>query len=89
MFRLTGVQPEAEMGWLRYTLGLLLFNGLGVVAVYALQRLQSVLPLNPQAMAAVSPDSAFNTAISFVTNTDWQGYAGEGTSSKPQQATRW
>ncbi len=81
LFRLAGVQPEHESGWLRYAFGLLLFNGLGLLAVYALQRLQGVLPLNPQAMAAVSPDSAFNTAVSFVTNTNWQGYGGESTMS--------
>ena len=56
-------------------------NLLGVIAVYALQRLQHVLPLNPQGLGAVSPDSAFNTAVSFATNTNWQGYAGETTMS--------
>lgn len=81
LYRLAGIRPEAEMGWLQYTLALLLFNGLGVVAVYALQRLQPWLPLNPQAMAGVSPDSSFNTAVSFVTNTNWQGYGGESTMS--------
>ncbi len=81
LFKLAGVCPDEETGWLRYALGLLVFNGLGVLAVYALQRWQAVLPLNPQGMAAVSPDSAFNTAISFVTNTNWQGYGGESTMS--------
>jgi K+-transporting ATPase ATPase A chain len=81
LFRLAGVDPEAGQPWLRYTLGLLVFNGLGVLAVYALQRLQGVLPLNPQGLGAVSPDSAFNTAVSFVTNTNWQGYGGESTMS--------
>src|SRR3989344_3078627 len=81
LFKLAGVRPDEETGWLRYALGLLVFNGLGVLAVYALQRWQAVLPLNPQGMAAVSPDSAFNTAISFVTNTNWQGYGGESTMS--------
>jgi potassium-transporting ATPase potassium-binding subunit len=81
LFKLAGVRAEAEQGWLRYALGLLLFNALGVLAVYALQRLQAVLPLNPQGMAAVTPDSAFNTAVSFVTNTNWQGYGGEATMS--------
>ncbi len=81
LFRLAGIRPEHESGWLRYAFGLLLFNGLGLLAVYALQRLQGVLPLNPQAMAAVAPDSAFNTAVSFVTNTNWQGYGGESTMS--------
>lgn len=81
LFRLAGVAPEREMGWLAYAFGLILFNGLGVLAVYAVQRWQAVLPLNPQALPAVSPDSAFNTAISFVTNTNWQGYGGESTMS--------
>ena len=85
LWRLAGVNPEAESGWLRYTLGLLVFNGLGVLAVYALQRLQAGLPFNPQAFAAVSADSAFNTAISFVTNTNWQGYGGETTMSHGTQ----
>ena len=81
LYRLAGVDADREQGWLAYALGLLLFNGLGVLAVYALQRLQGVLPLNPQGMGAVSPDSAFNTAVSFVTNTNWQGYGGESTMS--------
>jgi K+-transporting ATPase ATPase A chain len=81
LYRLAGVDAEHEQGWLAYALGLLVFNGLGVLAVYALQRLQGGLPLNPQGMSAVSPDSAFNTAISFVTNTNWQGYGGESTMS--------
>ena len=81
LWRVAGVRPEQESGWLAYATGLLVFNGLGVVTVYALQRLQHLLPLNPAGMAAVSPDSAFNTAISFVTNTNWQGYAGEATMS--------
>ncbi len=81
LFKLAGVRPDEETGWLRYALGLLVFNGLGVLAVYALQRWQAVLPLNPQGMAPVAPDSAFNTAISFVTNTNWQGYGGESTMS--------
>ena len=77
LWRLAGVQPSQESGWLRYTLGLLVFNGLGMLSLYALQRFQTVLPLNPQSMAAVTPDSAFNTAVSFMTNTNWQGYGGE------------
>jgi len=81
IYRLGGVRKNKEMGWLHYALALLLFNTLGVFAVYALQRLQLWLPLNPQQMANVSPDSAFNTAVSFVTNTNWQGYAGESTMS--------
>ena len=81
IYRLCGVRPEQEMGWLAYALALLLFNGLGLLVAYALQRLQFWLPLNPQQMPNVSPDSAFNTAISFVTNTNWQGYGGETTMS--------
>jgi len=77
LYRLCGVKADLDMGWLQYALALLLFNGLGVLAVYALQRLQQWLPLNPQALANISPDSSFNTAISFVTNTNWQGYSGE------------
>ncbi len=81
IYRLCGVRPNEDMGWLSYTLALLLFNGLGLLAVYALQRVQLWLPLNPQQFDNVSPDSAFNTAVSFVTNTNWQGYGGETTMS--------
>jgi K+-transporting ATPase ATPase A chain len=81
LYRLCGIEADAEMGWLQYALAVLLFNGLGVVAVYALQRLQVWLPLNPQGMANVSADSSFNTAVSFATNTNWQGYSGEQTMS--------
>ncbi len=69
------------MGWKHYAIALLVFNALGALLVYALQRLQYWLPLNPQHFAAVSPDSSFNTAVSFVTNTNWQGYSGESTMS--------
>ena len=81
IYRLCGIQPDEDMSWKRYALALLLFNVLGLLAVYALQRLQQWLPLNPQHFAAVSPDSAMNTAISFATNTNWQGYGGESTMS--------
>ncbi|TXT27772.1 MAG: K+-transporting ATPase ATPase A chain [Rhodocyclaceae bacterium] len=81
IYRLCGIRPDEEMGWLKYAFAILLFNVLGAVAVYALQRLQADLPLNPQAFANVSPDSAFNTAISFASNTNWQGYGGEATMS--------
>ncbi|MFZ2268360.1 MAG: potassium-transporting ATPase subunit KdpA [Azonexus sp.] len=81
IYRLCGIRQDEEMGWLKYAFAILLFNVLGVLAVYALQRLQANLPLNPQAFPAVSPDSAFNTAISFATNTNWQGYVGEATMS--------
>jgi K+-transporting ATPase ATPase A chain len=81
LFRLAGTSTDQPMKWHQYALALLAFNALGVLAVYALQRFQVMLPLNPAGMAAVSPDSAFNTAISFVTNTNWQGYGGETTIS--------
>ena len=81
LYRLAGVEPGEGMHWKQYTVALLLFNFIGVLAVYALQRFQAALPLNPQGMAAISADSAFNTAISFVTNTNWQGYGGESTMS--------
>jgi potassium-transporting ATPase potassium-binding subunit len=81
IYRLSGVDPAIEMGWKRYATALLVFNSLGALFVYLLQRLQAWLPLNPQHFANVSPDSAFNTAVSFVTNTNWQGYSGESTMS--------
>ena len=81
LYRASGTSANSSMKWSEYALAVLAFNALGVVAVYALQRLQAQLPLNPAGMAAVSPDSAFNTAISFVSNTNWQGYAGESTMS--------
>ena len=77
LYRLAGVRPQEDMGWLRYALALLLFNLLGTLAVYALQRLQAGLPFNPEGMGAIAADSAFNTAISFASNTNWQGYGGE------------
>ena len=81
LYRLAGTSANKTMNWSHYALALLAFNALGVLVVYTLQRLQAWLPLNPAAMAAVSPDSAFNTAVSFVSNTNWQGYAGESTMS--------
>jgi K+-transporting ATPase ATPase A chain len=84
IYRLCGVpagRPEAEMGWKTYAFAMLLFNILGLLVVYALQRLQGLLPLNPQALGAVTPDSSFNTAVSFASNTNWQGYGGETTMS--------
>ena len=80
-YRVSGVDASQEMGWKQYAIALLVFNVLGVLVVYAFQRLQAWLPLNPQQFAAVTPDSSFNTAISFVTNTNWQGYSGESTMS--------
>ncbi|TAL84139.1 MAG: potassium-transporting ATPase subunit KdpA [Rhodanobacter sp.] len=81
IYRLCGIRADEDMGWKRYALAMLLFNVLGVLVVYALQRLQLWLPLNPQHFGAVSPDSSINTAISFATNTNWQGYGGESTMS--------
>ena len=77
----SGVEAKREMRWTEYAVAVLVFNFLGFLAAYALQRLQSVLPLNPAELAAVSPDSSFNTAVSFATNTNWQGYGGESTMS--------
>jgi potassium-transporting ATPase potassium-binding subunit len=81
IYRLCGVDPAHQSGWKRYAGELLLFNALGALALYALQRLQAWLPLNPQSFANVSPYSSFNTAVSFITNTNWQGYSGESTMS--------
>jgi potassium-transporting ATPase potassium-binding subunit len=81
LYRWAGVRPTEEMGWKTYAATMLLFNLAGLLVVYALQRLQGVLPLNPQGLGAVSPDSSFNTAVSFATNTNWQGYSGETTLS--------
>jgi K+-transporting ATPase ATPase A chain len=81
LYRLCGVRQNEEMGWLHYALAILLFNLLGAIAVYALQRLQFWLPINPQKFGNISPDSSFNTAVSFATNTNWQGYSGESTMS--------
>jgi potassium-transporting ATPase potassium-binding subunit len=80
-YRAAGVRPDDEMDWKRYALAMLVFNMAGLAAVYALQRFQHVLPLNPQHLGAITPDSAFNTAMSFATNTNWQGYGGETTMS--------
>lgn len=81
VYRAGGVWPNREMGWKEYALAMLWFNLLGVLAVYLLQRFQGGLPVNPQGLAGVSPDSAFNTAVSFASNTNWQGYGGETTMS--------
>ncbi|QSA97163.1 potassium-transporting ATPase subunit KdpA [Methylococcus sp. EFPC2] len=81
IYRLSGIDPGQEMAWKAYAAAMLLFNLLGVLAVFVLQRLQAYLPLNPQHLANVDPDSAFNTAVSFATNTNWQAYGGETTMS--------
>ncbi|MBK8180182.1 MAG: potassium-transporting ATPase subunit KdpA [Planctomycetes bacterium] len=80
-YRAAGVREEDEMGWKRYGRSVLVFSVVGFLFVFLLQRLQPLLPLNPAAQTAVSPDSSFNTAVSFVTNTNWQGYSGEQTLS--------
>jgi len=80
-YQLCGVNPEEGMSWKTYAFAMILFNIFGVLVVYAIQRLQASLPLNPMAMPAVSPDSSFNTAVSFASNTNWQGYGGESTMS--------
>jgi len=80
-YRVAGVDPLREMDWKENTLALLIFNGLGILLLYALLRLQDILPLNPQQFGAVPPDLSFNTAVSFVTNTNWQAYGGETTLS--------
>ena len=85
IYRLARVDPDAEMDWKAYAMALLLFNLVGVLALYLLQRCQALLPLNPQHFPNIAADSAFNTAISFVTNTSWQGYAGEATMSHLSQ----
>jgi K+-transporting ATPase ATPase A chain len=81
IYRLCGVRPDEEMTWKNYAIAMLLFNFAGLFVLYGLQRLQQFLPLNPQGLGAVSPDSSFNTAVSFATNTNWQGYGGETTMS--------
>ncbi|HET9390785.1 MAG TPA: potassium-transporting ATPase subunit KdpA [Steroidobacteraceae bacterium] len=81
IYRLCAVDPAAEMSWKAYAIALLLFNAVGTLVLYAMQRLQPLLPLNPQHFAGISADSSFNTAVSYVTNTNWQGYSGESTMS--------
>jgi K+-transporting ATPase ATPase A chain len=81
LYRAGGVSAATDMGWKAYAIALLVFNGIGALFVFALQRLQGYLPLNPQSLANISSDSSFNTAVSFVSNTNWQGYGGEQTMS--------
>jgi K+-transporting ATPase ATPase A chain len=81
IYKLIGVDPEQQQGWKTYAVGIVLFNLIGALVVFGLQRLQGMLPLNPSQLGAVSPDSSFNTASSFATNTNWQGYGGESTMS--------
>jgi K+-transporting ATPase ATPase A chain len=81
IYKIAGVDPAREQHWITYTLGMLLFHIIGFAFLYALMRLQNVLPFNPADQSAVAPDLAFNTAVSFVTNTNWQNYGGESTMS--------
>ncbi len=85
LYRLAGVDPGRDQGWVAYTLSMLAFNAAGFLLLFGILRLQGLLPLNPQGFAGVSPDLAFNTAVSFVTNTNWQAYAGETTMSNFSQ----
>jgi K+-transporting ATPase ATPase A chain len=77
LYRLAGIDPAHEMDWKAYTIAVLLFNAIGFLFVYLILRLQDLLPLNPQGLAAVPPALSFNTAVSFVSNTNWQSYGGE------------
>jgi K+-transporting ATPase ATPase A chain len=81
IYRVCGVRPATDMTWFEYAIAMLLFSMVGMLVLYAMQRLQQLLPFNPQAMGAVAPDLAFNTAASFTTNTNWQAYGGESTMS--------
>jgi K+-transporting ATPase ATPase A chain len=81
IYRVARIDAGREMDWKENSIAMLLFNGIGLLFVYVLQRAQQLLPLNPEGMGAVSPDSALNTAVSFATNTNWQGYGGETTMS--------
>jgi K+-transporting ATPase ATPase A chain len=87
LYRASGVDPAQEQSWLDYALSLLAFNLVGILALYGVQRLQLLLPLNPERMTPVPPDLALNTAVSFATNTSWQSYAGESTLSYFSQMT--
>jgi potassium-transporting ATPase potassium-binding subunit len=81
IYRMTGVDETREMRWTEYAVALLLFSSVSLIALYAMQRLQAFLPWNPQGFGGVAPDLAFNTAVSFTTNTNWQAYSGESTMS--------
>ena len=81
IYRVCGIHPATEMTWWEYAISMLLFSMVGMLLLYAIERLQQLLPFNPQAMGAVAPDLAFNTAASFTTNTNWQAYGGESTMS--------
>ena len=80
-YRLAGVDPTREQDWYAYAIAMVVFSVAGFLSLYALQRLQNFLPLNPRGFDAVAPDLAFNTSDSFITNTNWQNYGGETTMS--------
>src|ERR1041384_6963870 len=81
IYKLFAVDPSEQQDWKQYTLAMLIFSLLTLLVTYGIQRLQQILPLNPQNFGAVAPDLAFNTAVSFTTNTNWQAYSGESTMS--------
>src|SRR5262245_20248736 len=81
VYRVSGVNENKEHDWIQYTIAMLEFSLVGLLVTYAIQRLQHVLPLNPDKMGSVAPDLAWNTAVSFTTNTNWQAYSGESTMS--------
>lgn len=84
-YRAAGIDPEREQGWFAYTMAVLVFSALGFISLYLILRLQGVLPFNPSGLPGVAPDLAFSTAISFLTNTNWQAYSGESTMSNFSQ----
>jgi K+-transporting ATPase ATPase A chain len=81
IYKISSIKKDEEMSWQEYAIAVLVFSLAGMIVLYLLQRLQGILPLNPQRFSSVSPDSSFNTAVSFVSNTNWQGYSGENTMS--------
>ncbi len=81
LYKTAGIRDSDEMDWKSYGISILLFSGVGIVFLFLLLRFQNILPLNPQGFSAVAPDLALNTAVSFVTNTNWQNYGGETTLS--------
>ena len=85
LYRLSGVDEKKEHDWMQYTIAMLVFNGIGLLLTYAILRLQHLLPLNPDKLGSVAPDLAWNTAVSFTTNTNWQAYAGESAMSHLSQ----
>jgi K+-transporting ATPase ATPase A chain len=81
VYRIAGVDPKQEQHWLTYTVAMLLFHAAGFLLLYGVMRLQALLTFNPASQSAVAPDLSFNTTVSFITNTNWQNYRGEGTMS--------